>query len=74
VYSFALSPEKHQPSGTTNLSRIDNTILDITLGDRLRENSALKLDYAKDTELYIYGYSYNILRVMSGMGGVAYSS
>jgi len=74
VYSFALTPEKHQPSGTTNLSRIDNTVLNVTFGDKLRENSVLKLDLSKDSELYIYGYSYNILRCMSGMAGVAYSS
>ena len=74
VYSFALHPEKHQPSGTTNLSRIDNTILNLNFADALRVNSALKLDIATNSKLYIFCFSYNVLRVMSGMAGLAYSN
>jgi len=74
VYSFALHPEKHQPSGTTNLSRIDSTILKIHFEDRLRRHNRLKLDIARDSFIYIFGFSYNVLRVMSGMGGLAYSN
>ena len=74
VYSFALHPEKHQPSGTTNLSRIDSTILNLNFADRLRYNSPLKLDIGRDSRLYIFAYSYNVLRVMSGMAGLAYSN
>ena len=74
VYSFALHPERHQPSGTTNLSRIDNTILSINFADSLRQNSRLRLDIARDSKLFIFAFSYNILRVMSGMAGMAYSS
>lgn len=74
VYSFAIHPEKHQPSGTTNLSRIDSTILNINFADSLRQNNRLKLDIARDTFLYIFGFSYNVLRVMSGMAGLAYSN
>jgi hypothetical protein len=74
VYSFALHPEKHQPSGTTNLSRIDNTILNLNFADALRKNSALKLDIATNSKLYIFCFSYNVLRVMSGMAGLAYSN
>jgi hypothetical protein len=58
VYSFALKPEEHQPSGTCNFSRIDNAIL-------ISENSA---------SLNIYAVNYNVLRIMSGMGGLAYSN
>jgi len=58
VYSFALKPEEHQPSGTCNFSRIDNAQLKVTGGDAL----------------YIYAVNYNVLRVMSGMGGLAYSN
>ena len=58
VYSFALKPEEHQPSGTCNFSRIDNAIL-------ISENSA---------SLNIYAINYNVLRIMSGMGGLAYSN
>jgi len=74
VYSFALHPEKHQPSGTTNLSRIDSTILNLDFADTIRYNNRLKLDISRDTKLYIFAFSYNILRVMSGMAGLAYSN
>lgn len=74
VYSFALHPEKHQPSGTTNLSRIDNTQLEIVFSDRLRRDNRLRLDFARDSVLYIFAWSYNVLRVMSGMAGLAYSN
>jgi len=74
VYSFALHPEKHQPSGTTNLSRIDSTILNIDFADCLRRHCRLKLDIARDSQLYIFAFSYNVLRVMSGMAGLAYSN
>ena len=60
VYSFALKPEEHQPSGTCNFSRIDNARL---------ENSAA--DSNADT---IFAVNYNVLRIMSGMGGLAYSN
>ena len=59
VYSFALKPEEHQPSGTCNFSRIDNAQLNIT-GD--------------DGGGRIYAVNYNVLRIMSGMGGLAYSN
>jgi len=74
VYSFALHPEKHQPSGTTNLSRIDSTILNLNFSDDLRYHNRLKLDIARDSRLYIFAFSYNVLRVMSGMAGLAYSN
>lgn len=66
VYSFALSPEQHQPTGTANLSRIDNTQLNITYRSSGATNATNKC--------YIFGFSYNVLRVMSGMGGLAYSN
>ena len=59
-YSFALKPEEHQPSGTCNFSRIDNA--------QLTTNVALA---ATDN---VYAVNYNVLRVMSGMGGLAYSN
>ena len=74
VYSFAISPEKHQPSGTTNFSRIDSTILNIKFADSLRCHRKLKLDIARDSCLFIFAWSYNVLRVMSGMAGLAYSN
>ena len=62
VYSFALKPEEHQPSGTCNFSRIDNAQLLVT-----------GTGTASD-ELTIYAINYNVLRIMSGMGGLAYSN
>jgi hypothetical protein len=63
TYSFALSPEEHQPSGTCNFSRIDNAVL--------------QLAYSGSTpamSLNVYAVNYNVLRIMSGMGGLAYSN
>lgn len=63
VYSFALNPEQHQPSGTVNMSRIDNAtlLLDTNTG-------------ASAYQLRVYAVNYNVLRIMAGMGGLAYSN
>ncbi len=63
VYSFALKPEEHQPSGTCNFSRIDTA--EIVL------NGSVQLDC---DNIIIYAVNYNVLRIMSGMGGLAYSN
>ena len=60
-YSFALKPEEHQPSGTCNFSRIDNAKLMFSGG-------------TGPTISNIYAVNYNVLRIMSGMGGLAYSN
>jgi hypothetical protein len=67
VYSFALQPEQHQPSGTCNLSRIDNTTLLLTVS-----NNAVGT--ATSATVRVYATNYNVLRIMSGMGGLAYSN
>ena len=67
VYSFALQPEQHQPSGTCNLSRIDNTTLLLVVS-----NNAVGA--TTSSSVYVYATNYNVLRVMSGMGGLAYSN
>jgi hypothetical protein len=67
VYSFALRPEEHQPSGTCNFSRIDNATLQLVLST----NAIGGEDTAK---VRVYATNYNVLRVMSGMGGLAYSN
>ena len=64
VYSFALTPEQHQPSGSCNFSRIDNAQL--VLGVNAAAAAGAKLN--------VYAVNYNVLRVMSGMGGLAYSN
>jgi hypothetical protein len=74
VYSFALHPEQHQPSGSANLSRIDNTQLILTFTDPSYQTTFPSLQYFSDAELYVYDFNYNVLRVMSGMAGLAYSN
>jgi hypothetical protein len=75
VYSFALHPEQHQPSGTANLSRIDNTLLVVRFSDPLRANKNVpKLSLSRDSLFDVFCFSYNVLRIMSGMGGLAYSN
>ena len=69
-YSFALSPEEHQPSGTCNFSRIDNAILQINYKDRANNDTT----HDKAMNLKVYAVNYNVLRIMSGMGGLAYSN
>ena len=68
VYSFALKPEEHQPSGTLNFSRIDSAVLNVK---GLIKPSAT---YLNPTKIRVYAVNYNVLRVMSGMGGLAYSN
>jgi hypothetical protein len=60
VYSFALKPEEHQPSGTLNMSRIDTAVL--SLSSKI------------EGSIHIYAVNYNVLRILSGMGGLAYSN
>ena len=60
VYSFAVKPEEHQPSGTLNMSRIDTARLLIKPKDK--------------GTLRVWGVNYNVLRILSGMGGLAYSN
>lgn len=75
VYSFALHPEQHQPSGTANLSRIDSTVLNLTLKDPTIAKGEPSLNFfTTDTNLFVFDRNYNVLRIMSGMGGVAYAN
>jgi hypothetical protein len=67
VYSFALRPEEHQPSGTCNFSRIDNSTLQLVLSNATVEGT-------KTAKVRVYAVNYNVLRIMSGMGGLAYSN
>jgi hypothetical protein len=67
-YSFALKPEEQQPSGTCNFSRIDTaTIVMNVSGDYI-------IDPDNNWNVRVYATNYNILRIMSGMCGLAYSN
>ena len=67
VYSFALRPEEHQPSGSCNFSRIDNATLQLVLSNSTVSGT-------NTAKVRVYATNYNVLRVMSGMGGLAYSN
>ena len=62
-YSFALKPEEHQPTGTCNFSRIDNAQVSITTASA-----------GAATNLHMFATNYNVLRIQSGMGGLAFSN
>ena len=75
MYSFALRPEEHQPSGTCNFSRIDTATIVMnmaSLGDGTPHDHGLA--DKQNWNVRVYAINYNVLRVMSGMGGLAYSN
>jgi hypothetical protein len=61
-YSFALKPEEHQPTGTCNFSRIDNAQVAVTMNS------------TDATTMHMFATNYNVLRIQSGMGGLAFSN
>ena len=67
VYSFCLRPEEHQPSGSCNFSRIDNATLQLVL-------SNATVQATNTAKVRVYATNYNVLRIMSGMGGLSYSN
>jgi hypothetical protein len=64
VFSFALKPEEHQPSGSINMSRIESVVISATT------SSAMSGAY----RLHVYAVNYNVLRITSGLGGLAFAS
>jgi len=85
VYSFALKPEEMQPSGTCNFSKIDNVYLTLNLATLQQQTGKSKINeypgaisgasFAANTcNVKVYAVNYNILRIMNGLGGVAYSN
>jgi hypothetical protein len=64
MYSFAIDPEKLQPSGTLNMSRIAYQTLEITLAA------------AAATDLYVrvYAKTFNVLQCQNGLGGLLFNS
>lgn len=71
VYSFGLYPEDYQPSGTCNFSRIDNATLNVQLTERSVStyNAAGVKDGSRSCRVKIFAKNYNVLRIISGMGG-----
>ena len=87
VYSFSLKPEEHQPSGTCNFSRIDNAQLTLDFSQQTVDTTNMGAAHVEDTlpyfksvshsrngKLWLFAVNYNVLRIMSGMGGLAYSN
>jgi hypothetical protein len=68
AYSFAVRPEEHQPSGTCNFSRIDNAELAFTAPSASATVAGLY------NQVHVFAHGYNVFRVASGMGGLAYSN
>jgi len=62
-YSFSINPESTQPSGSLNFSRIDNAHLTLKCVDNI-----------KASNVNVYAINYNILKIMSGMGGLLFSN
>jgi hypothetical protein len=79
AYSFAIRPEEHQPSGTCNFSRIDTAHIVFTVdGDvpiGLDSTTTIgETTYYSNYDVRVYAINYNVLRIMSGMAGLAYSN
>jgi len=74
VYSFALKPEDHQPSGTLNMSRIDTATLMVNVTSAINFTGGEGSRVATYDGINIYAVNYNVLRILSGMGGLAYSN
>jgi hypothetical protein len=63
IYSFGLEPEKIQPTGTCNFSKIDSTEMVFEFVNGI-----------KPGQIKVYGINYNILKIKNGMSGLMYSS
>lgn len=83
LYSFSLKPDEHQPSGSCNFSRIDNATLSISMKTASRGGTSVSNVLTEDTTLAgatsltalkVFAENYNVFRIMSGMGGLAYSN
>ena len=70
MYSFALKPEEHQPSGTCNFSRIDTATIVMNFDGGVTVDESIDRTW----DVRVYAVNYNILRIMSGMAGLAYSN
>ncbi len=80
TYSFGLKPAEHQPSGTCNFSRIDNAKLNLTFDTSTESENTDDASnpytgqMGSGVEVKVFATNYNVLRIMSGMGGLAYSN
>lgn len=74
VFPFALHPEQSQPSGSANFSRIDNGYLNLDINPLLNDPDFAGVIAGNNNSVNVYGQGLNVLRMVSGMGGVAYNN
>ena len=68
VYSFSINGSQHQPSGTCNFSRIDDSKLIIK-----RDSTVTDLNWGPGI-WWVWAQNYNVLRIHEGMAAVAFSN
>jgi hypothetical protein len=74
LYSFALHPDDIQPSGAINMTKIDDSYLRVQINPNIKSDDITgDLDEKDWGKLYIYTRNYNVLRILSGMAGLAFS-
>ena len=71
-YSFALNPEDYQPSGSLNFSKLESAVLKLTLEENSQKPAGGSDGQDTVKTINMYGINYNVLRIMSGMAGLAF--
>lgn len=76
LYSFAINPLQFQPTGSINFSRINDFEVVVRFSKNfinLVQNTCID-NIFKGFFMGVYVQSYNILRIISGMGGLAFQN
>jgi hypothetical protein len=63
LYSFSIKPEEEQPSGSLNCSKIDDIVWGLTFNTNETD---------QDRTVQFYATNYNVLRIIGGLGGLAF--
>lgn len=66
LYSYSLNPDLIQPSGSCNMSKIDNIQINLKLSDDVSISNTVTFK--------CYGLTTNIFRIVSGIGGVVFTT
>lgn len=77
VYSFSLKADDYQPSGSCNFSRITKAKLELQLKNPQTSSSVTppeSYNYNYTYDLEIYSHSFNVFRIMSGIGDIVFSN
>lgn len=80
VYSFALNPKCHGPSGSLNMSRIDTCRLELSTKKATLDSATEAVTEYETTTgaqslkiLEVYALNHNVLRIDGGMAGLVYT-